>query len=145
MTTQSNNGQVSPKRTYLEPYMVKHLEQLLNSEEAYNNLLANLWRVRSGLHEVASNNPQVKEMTNSINEIMGCLLPLEPQRLQTISDQAKGIYPLKETILYANGNKYRVKLKPIDNLQEGADIITVEGKPYEVLEREKLNQITVTN
>ncbi|MDY3544043.1 hypothetical protein PG645_07795 [Riemerella anatipestifer] len=91
MTTQSNNGQVSPKRTYLEPYMVKHLEQLLNSEEAYNNLLANLWRVRSGLHEVASNNPQVKEMTNSINEIMGCLLPLEPQRIQAISDRAKGI------------------------------------------------------
>ncbi|MCO7316858.1 hypothetical protein PG592_06030 [Riemerella anatipestifer] len=54
-------------------------------------------------------------------------------------------YPLKETILYANGNKYRVKIKPIDNLQEGADIITVEGKPYEVVEREKLNQITVTN
>lgn len=91
MTPQHNKEQITPKTTYLEPYMVQHLEQLLNSEEAYNSLLANLWRIRSGLHEIAPNNPQVIEMTSAINELMGCLLPLDPQRIETISDRAKGI------------------------------------------------------
>lgn len=54
-------------------------------------------------------------------------------------------YPLIETILYTNGDKYRVKLKPASHIQDGTDMIMIEGKPYIVVERVKLNQITVAN
>lgn len=54
-------------------------------------------------------------------------------------------YPPIETIMYANGNKYRVRLKPANDMEKGADIIMIEGKPYQVIERVKLNKITVTD
>ncbi|WP_278638359.1 hypothetical protein [Capnocytophaga sputigena] len=79
-------------KNYLEPEMIKRLEYAFNDKESYINLMAGLWRARSGVNMLSEKNNRqnqiINEMFFALNDIIGCLLTNNIQLMNEIERRA---------------------------------------------------------
>ena len=75
-------------KNYLEPEMVKRLERTFDNKESYINLMAGLWRARSGINMLSEENNRqnqvINEMFFALNDVIDCLLTNNIQLMHEI-------------------------------------------------------------
>lgn len=79
-------------KNYLEPEMVKRLERTFDNKESYINLMAGLWRARSGINMLSEENNRqnqvINEMFFALNDVIDCLLTNNIQLMHEIERRA---------------------------------------------------------
>lgn len=79
-------------KNYLEPEMIKRLERTFNDKESYINLMAGLWRARSGVNMLSEENNRqnqvINEMFFALNDVIDCLLTNNIQLMHEIERRA---------------------------------------------------------
>ena len=79
-------------KNYLEPEMVKRLERTFDNKESYINLMAGLWRARSGINMLSEENNRqnqvINEMFFALNDLIDCLLTNNIQLMHEIERRA---------------------------------------------------------
>ena len=79
-------------KNYLEPEMIKRLERAFDNKESYINLMAGLWRARSGVNMLSEENNRqnqvINEMFFALNDVIDCLLTNNIQLMHEIERRA---------------------------------------------------------
>ena len=79
-------------KNYLEPEMIKRLERAFDNKESYINLMAVLWRARSGVNMLSEENNRqnqvINEMFFALNDVIDCLLTNNIQLMHEIERRA---------------------------------------------------------
>ncbi|MEN5133250.1 hypothetical protein [Elizabethkingia anophelis] len=78
---------------HLEPEMIRKLQNDFKTEESYIDIMANLWKTRSGLLHIIMNRPDlesvIKPQFKALNNMIGCLLSKDDRLLTKIHQKAK--------------------------------------------------------